>query len=332
MGAFDYCNMASSLDQLKKLTVIVADTGDVDSIQAHQPQDATTNPSLILAASKMEKYSAVFEDAVKYGLSKKSKDDPTVVQTICDKLSVNFGAEILKVVPGRVPTEVDARLSFDYEGSLAKAHELIAMYEEVGISKDRILIKLGSTWEGIKAAEALEKEGIHCNLTLLFSFAQAVACAEAKVTLISPFVGRIMDWFKKSSGKDGYESHEDPGVLSVHKIYKYYKKYGYKTTVMGASFRNKEEILELAGVDSLTVAPKLPAELAAMSDDVAPTLTKDSGADLDVEQMHLDEAVFRMMHNEDAMATEKLAEGIRGFAKDQRTLEEKVKSMVADSK
>jgi len=324
--------MSNTLEQLKKLTVIVADTGDVDSIEASKPQDATTNPSLILAASKMEKYSALFESAVAYGLEKKSKDDPTIVATICDKLAVNFGAEILKIVPGRVSTEVDARLSFDQKGSLQKAHDIIAMYKEMGIEKERVLIKLASTWEGIKVGEALEKEGIHCNMTLLFSFAQAVACAEAGVTLISPFVGRIMDWYKKSQGVAGFAAAEDPGVLSVQKIFKYYKKYGYKTTVMGASFRNKEEILELAGVDSLTVAPKLLAELAAMSDDVAPTLTKDSGADLDVEQMHLDEAVFRMMHNEDAMATEKLAEGIRGFAKDQRTLEEKVKSMVADSK
>jgi transaldolase len=323
--------MASTLDQLKKLTVIVADTGDVDSIQAHQPQDATTNPSLILAASKMEKYAVVFDDAVKYGLSKKDKNDPTIVQTICDKLSVNFGAEILKVVPGRVSTEVDARLSFDCEGSLTKARELIAMYEEMGISKDRILIKLGSTWEGIKAAEALEKEGIHCNLTLLFSFAQAVACAEAKVTLISPFVGRIMDWFKKSTAKDGYDAPEDPGVLSVQKIYKYYKKFGYKTTVMGASFRNLGEILELAGCDSLTIAPKLLAQLGEMKDDVPCKLSTEAAAAFDIEQISLTEAEFRWMHNEDAMATEKLAEGIRNFAKDQRILEEKVKELVTAS-
>merc|ERR1712010_369502 len=258
----------STLDQLKKLTVIVADTGDVDSIEAFKPQDATTNPSLILAASKMEKYAHLFDDAVQYGLSKKSKDDPTVVATICDKLAVNFGAEILKIVPGRVSTEVDARLSFDEAGSLAKAHELIEMYNEMGIDKERVLIKLASTWEGIKVGEALEKEGIHCNMTLLFSFAQAVACAEAKVTLISPFVGRILDWYKKSTGKDGYPAAEDPGVVSVQKIYRYYKKFGYQTTVMGASFRNKEEILELAGVDSLTVAPKLLTELTNMTDDV----------------------------------------------------------------
>jgi transaldolase len=321
--------MANSLEQLKKLTVIVADTGDVDSIQAFKPQDATTNPSLILAASKMEKYSALFDSAVAYGLEKKSKDDPTIVSTICDKLAVNFGAEILKIVPGRVSTEVDARLSFDQAGSLRKAHEIIAMYEEMGISKERVLIKLASTWEGIKVGEALEKEGIHCNMTLLFSFAQAVACAEANVTLISPFVGRIMDWYKKSTGVDGYAAVDDPGVHSVSKIYKYYKKYGYKTTVMGASFRNKEEILELAGVDSLTVAPKLLAQLAEMEDAVPAKLTVEGAADLDVEQLHLDEPVFRMMHNEDAMATEKLAEGIRNFAKDQRILEEKVKEMVA---
>merc|ERR1712010_94225 len=275
----------STLDQLKKLTVIVADTGDVDSIQAFKPQDATTNPSLILAASKMEKYAALFDDAVAYGLSKKSKDDPTLVSTICDKLAVNFGAEILKIVPGRVSTEVDARLSFDTAGSLAKAHELIEMYKEMGIDKERVLIKLASTWEGIKVGEALEKEGIHCNMTLLFSFAQAVACAEANVTLISPFVGRILDWFKKSTGKAGYGAHEDPGVLSVQKIYKYYKKFGYKTTVMGASFRNLGEILELAGCDSLTVAPKLLAELGEMTDAVPAKLTPELAADFDCEQM-----------------------------------------------
>lgn len=319
----------SSLEQLKKLTVIVADTGDVDAIQEHQPQDATTNPSLILAASKMEKYSGLFENAVAYGLEKKSKDDPTVVATICDKLAVNFGAEILKIVPGRVSTEVDARLSFDTAGSVAKAKELIAMYKEMGIDKERILIKLGSTWEGIKAGEQLEKEGIHCNMTLLFSFAQAVACAEAKVTLISPFVGRILDWFKKSTGKDSYESAEDPGVLSVHKIYKYYKKFGYQTTVMGASFRNVGEILELAGCDSLTVSPKLLKLLGEMTDQVPAKLTSEAAAALDMEQMSLDEAQFRWHHNEDAMATEKLAEGIRNFAKDQRLLEDKVKEMVA---
>jgi transaldolase len=324
--------MSNSLEQLKKLTVIVADTGDVDSIEAFKPQDATTNPSLILAASKMEKYAHLFDDAVQYGLSKKSKDDPTVVATICDKLAVNFGAEILKIVPGRVSTEVDARLSFDTAGSLAKAHELIEMYKEMGIDKERVLIKLASTWEGIKTGEALEKEGIHCNMTLLFSFAQAVSCAESNVTLISPFVGRIMDWYKKSTGKESYAAPEDPGVLSVQKIYRYYKKYGYKTTVMGASFRNKEEILELAGVDSLTVAPKLLSQLAEMTDDVPAKLTPEQGADLDMEQLQLDEPVFRMMHNEDAMATEKLAEGIRNFAKDQRILEEKVKEMVAASK
>eukprot|EP00658_Telonema_sp_P-2_P011497 TRINITY_DN1439_c0_g1_i1.p1 TRINITY_DN1439_c0_g1~~TRINITY_DN1439_c0_g1_i1.p1 ORF type:complete len:279 (+),score=126.33 TRINITY_DN1439_c0_g1_i1:159-995(+) len=270
-----------------------------------------------------------FEEAVKYGLAKKSKEDPTLVATICDKLAVNFGSEILKIVPGRVSTEVDARLSFDKEGSLQKAHELIAMYKEMGIDKERVLIKLASTWEGIKVGEALEKEGIHCNMTLLFSFAQAVACAEANVTLISPFVGRIMDWFKKSSGKDGYEAAEDPGVISVSKIYKYYKKFGYKTTVMGASFRNIGEILELAGVDSLTVAPKLLTQLAELKDAVPAKLTPESAAEIDIEQLHLDEAVFRMLHNEDAMATEKLAEGIRNFAKDQRILEEKVKEMVA---
>jgi len=322
-------NRMSSLEQLKKLTVIVADTGDVDAIQEHTPQDATTNPSLILAASKMEKYSALFDSAVSYGLEKKSKDDPTVVATICDKLAVNFGAEILKIVPGRVSTEVDARLSFDTEGSLAKARELIGMYKEMGIDKDRILIKLGSTWEGIKAGEQLEKEGIHCNMTLLFSFAQAVACAEAKVTLISPFVGRIMDWFKKSTGKESYEAAEDPGVLSVHKIYNYYKKFGYQTTVMGASFRNVGEILELAGCDSLTVSPKLLKLLGEMQDPVAAKLTPEAAGALDMEQMSLDEAQFRWHHNEDAMATEKLAEGIRNFAKDQRLLEQKVKEMVA---
>merc|ERR1712127_443363 len=319
----------TALDQLKASgTLVVADTGDFEAIAKFKPRDATTNPSLILAAAKMPQYSALVDAAI--AAAKAGATEQEKVEIAMDKLFVDFGAEILKVVEGRVSTEVDARLSFDKEAQVAKALKLIKMYSDLGVSKERVLIKLSSTWEGIKAAEeALEKEGIHCNLTLLFSFAQAVACAEAKVTLISPFVGRIMDWFKKSSGKDGYESHEDPGVLSVHKIYKYYKKFGYKTTVMGASFRNLGEILELAGCDSLTVAPKLLAQLGEMKDDVPCKLSAETAADFDIEQISLSVAEFRWMHNEDAMATEKLAEGIRNFAKDQRILEKKVEELVA---
>ena len=308
----------SSLDQLKKLTVVVADTGDFASMKAFAPRDATTNPSLILKAVQMPEYKALLERAVA-----ENKGKP--VADVVDALIVIFGTEILKVVPGRVSTEVDARLSFDSAASVAKARELIALYAKAGIPKERVLIKLASTWEGIKAAEILEKEGIRCNLTLLFSFAQAVACAEAKVQLISPFVGRIYDWYKKSTGKE-YVGAEDPGVQSVTKIYNYYKKFGYKTEVMGASFRNVGEIKALAGCDLLTISPALLDELAKSAEPLAPALTPAAAAASDLKQIHLDEKTFRWMHNEDAMATEKLAEGIRVFDADARRLADLVSS------
>ncbi|MBT5230211.1 MAG: transaldolase, partial [Methylococcales bacterium] len=257
----------SKLDQLKDLTTVVADTGDFGTMVEYKPTDATTNPSLIYAASQIDSYQGLVDEAIDYGLNKGS-DRASQTEATLDKLAVNFGLEILKIVPGRVSTEVDARLSFDKAGSIAKAHEIIALYEAAGIGKDRVLIKLASTWEGIKAAEELEKEGIHCNLTLLFNFEQAVACAEAGVTLISPFVGRIFDWYKASEGVDSYPADKDPGVISVTAIYNYYKKHDYKTVVMGASFRNVGEITELAGCDLLTIAPKLLGELAADGGDV----------------------------------------------------------------
>ena len=311
----------SSLDQLKKLTVVVADTGDFASMKAFAPRDATTNPSLILKAVQMPEYKALLDLAVAENKGKSVAD-------VVDVLIVIFGTEILKVVPGRVSTEVDARLSFDTAASVAKARELIALYAKAGIPKERVLIKLASTWEGIKAAEILEKEGIRCNLTLLFSFAQAVACAEAKVQLISPFVGRIYDWYKKSTGKE-YVGAEDPGVQSVTKIYNYYKKFGYKTEVMGASFRNVGEIKALAGCDLLTISPALLDELAKSAEPLAPALTPAAAVASDLKQIHLDEKTFRWMHNEDAMATEKLAEGIRLFAIDGKKLDDLVAKAIA---
>ncbi len=310
----------SQLEQLKKLTKVVADTGDFESMREFKPQDATTNPSLILAAATKPQYAHIIDQAVKErsgsGLTgAKQLDD------IIDHVLVAFGLEILKIVPGRVSTETDARLSFDTEGTIAKAHQLIALYEARGIKRDRILIKIASTWEGIKAAEVLEKEGIHCNLTLLFSLAQAIACAEAKVQLISPFVGRILDWWKASTKKD-YAPAEDPGVKSVTEIFNYYKKFGYRTEVMGASFRNKGEITELAGCDLLTISPNLLAELAASDDPVPRKLDAQAAADLSLQQVHLDEKTFRLQLNEDAMATEKTAEGIRKFAADIVKLEQ----------
>jgi transaldolase len=310
----------TQLDQLKKLTKVVADTGDFESMRDFQPQDATTNPSLILAAATKPQYAHLLEGAVKDRRSSgltgaKQLDD------VIDHVLVNFGLEILKIVPGRVSTETDARLSFDTAGTIAKARQLIALYEGRGVSRDRILIKIASTWEGIKAAEVLEKEGIHCNLTLLFSMAQAIACAEAKVQLISPFVGRILDWYKAATKKD-YAPAEDPGVQSVTEIFNYYKKFGYRTEVMGASFRNKGEITELAGCDLLTISPNLLAELAASTDPVPRKLDAAAAAKLDLKQVHLDEKTFRLQLNEDAMATEKTAEGIRKFAADIVKLEQ----------
>lgn len=299
----------TQLDQLKKFTKVVADTGDFVSMKEFAPQDATTNPSLILKAAGMAGYSHLVDKAVKDSGSSAS------VGQIIDNLLVAFGLEILKIVPGRVSTEVDARLSFDRDGSIAKAREIIALYEKAGISRERILIKIASTWEGIKAAEQLQKEGINCNLTLLFSFPQAVACAESGIRLISPFVGRILDWYKKSTGKT-YTGVEDPGVVSVTKIYEYYKKFGYKTEVMGASFRNKDEILELAGCDLLTIAPPLLAELKASNDPVVRKLNPDSAKTAEIRKVTFDEKSFRFALNEDQMATEKTSEGIRLFSAD----------------
>lgn len=316
--------MTSQVEQLKKLTTVVADTGDVHAIKKYSPQDATTNPSLIYKAAMMPEYASIVDDAVAYG-----NGDLSVTM---DKLAVGFGTEITKIVPGYVSTEVDARLSFDTDATIKKARDLIRMYDEVGISKDRILIKIASTWEGIQAAKVLEKEGITCNLTLLFSIAQAVACADVGATLISPFVGRIMDWYKKSKGVNSFAPTEDPGVLSVTAIYNYYKKYGYETIVMGASFRNSGEILELAGCDRLTISPQLLEELTNSTDDVPQKLDSSKAAEMDIPKVDMTESTFRWMMNEDAMATEKLAEGIRGFAADIVKLEEIVQAKINATK
>ena len=315
------------LEQLKTYTKVVADTGDFNSISVYQPIDATTNPSLIYAASMDPKYSSLIDDAIQY--ARKISGDKTVqLSKAMDKLAVNFGLKILEIVPGRVSTEVDARLSFDAEASIAKAHELIALYESNGISRERILIKVASTWEGINAAEQLEKEGIHCNLTLLFSFAQAVRCAEANVTLISPFVGRILDWYKKDRGVTEIPGADDPGVKSVTEIYHYYKKFGYNTIVMGASFRNIGEIIELVGCDALTISPSLLKELENTEAVLEKKLDAIKSKSLDIKQIHTDEKSFRWLMNEDAMATEKLAEGIRNFTKDLIKLENKIFSLL----
>lgn len=313
----------NQLDQLKKLTTVVADTGDFASLKQYSPTDSTTNPSLIYAASQQPQYKHLLEDAIRYGKAKGQHQ----ADHILDKVFVNFGLEILKIIPGRVSTEVDARLSFDIEGSIAKARHLISLYEAAGINRKRVLIKLASTWEGIMAAHTLEKEGIHCNMTLLFSLAQAIACAEANATLISPFVGRILDWYKKSEGVDSYPPEEDPGVKSVTKIFNYYKKFGYKTQIMGASFRNKDEILELAGCDLLTIAPSLLEELKTGVKPITRKLDPEKAKDEKIEKLHLDEKAFRYMLNEDAMSTEKLSEGIRNFVKDILKLEKILLSM-----
>lgn len=309
--------MSNKLAQLRKLTTVVADTGEIDAIKKYQPEDATTNPSLILKAAQIAEYAPPIDQAIAYAKTQ-SNDKAQQVQDTCDMLAVNIGKEILKTIPGRISTEVDARLSYDTERSVAKARQLVKMYNDAGISNDRILIKLASTWEGIRAAEILEKEGINCNLTLLFSFAQARACAEAGVFLISPFVGRIMDWYKAKEGRD-FAASEDPGVLSVTKIYNYYKEHGYKTVVMGASFRNIGEILELAGCDRLTIAPSLLAELEAAEGELVAKLVDSKGSKARPAPMTHSE--FLWEHNLDAMAVEKLAEGIRNFAIDQGKLE-----------
>ncbi|XP_038620261.1 transaldolase [Tachyglossus aculeatus] len=317
--------MESALEQLRQHTTVVADTGDFNAIEEYKPQDATTNPSLILAAAQMPAYQKLVDDAMDYG-KKLGGSQEEQIKNASDKLFVLFGAEILKKIPGRVSTEVDARLSFDKDEMVKRARRLIDLYKEAGIGKDRILIKLSSTWEGIQAGKTLEEEhGIHCNMTLLFSFAQAVACAEAGVTLISPFVGRILDWHVANSDKKSYEPSEDPGVLSVTKIYNYYKKFGYKTIVMGASFRNTGEIKALTGCDYLTISPKLLGELLKDSAKLTPALTVKEAQASDLEKVHLDEKAFRWQHNEDQMAVEKLSDGIRKFAADAGKLERMLK-------
>lgn len=310
--------MPSQLEQLKKITKVVADTGDIEAIVRAQPEDATTNPSLVLKAASLPAYETLLNAAVAYG-KQQSSDAAEQARFAADWLAVGIGKEVQKIVPGVISTEVDARLSFDTEATIAKAKSLIALYKEQGADPSRVLIKVASTWEGIKAAEVLEKEGIRCNLTLLFSFAQAQACAEAGVYLISPFVGRILDWYKKAEDRD-FTASEDPGVVSVTQIYNYYKQHGYNTVVMGASFRNTDEILELAGCDALTIGPELLDALAASSEPVVQKLVAEQPAATDAVAA-LTEKAFRWAMNQDAMATEKLAEGIRNFAVDQGKLE-----------
>lgn len=314
--------MANLLDQLATMTVVVADTGDIDAIRQFTPRDATTNPSLILAAAQIPTYQDLIDRSLQESrqlLGPEASAEDVVAEAL-DEISVTFGKEILRIVPGRVSTEVDARLSYNTEATIAKARKLISLYNQAGISNSRVLIKIASTWEGIRAAEKLEQEGIHCNLTLLFGFAQAVACAEAGVTLISPFVGRILDWHKKNTGRDHYPGPEDPGVISVTNIFNYYKTYNYKTEVMGASFRNIEEIIELAGCDLLTISPALMEQLRGSEAVLDRRLDPATPAEADA-QIHVDEATFVTMMAADNMATDKLAEGIQGFCKAIETLE-----------
>jgi transaldolase len=315
----------SGLDQLKDYTVIVADTGDFSSIKKYSPQDATTNPSLILKAAQIEAYKHLIDEAVSYAKSKAEKDEE-VLELALDKVAVNFGAEIAKIVPGYISTEVDARLSFDTEATIKRARRIIALYEEMGVDRSRILIKIASTFEGIRAGQQLESEGIRCNLTLLFSLIQAAACAESGITLISPFVGRILDWFKAKTGKT-YTSEDDPGVLSVRKIFQYFKKFGYNTIVMGASFRNIGEVLALAGCDRLTIAPSLLEELSAYHETIVKHLdSQTAGQEYAEDRLDVSEPAFRFALNEDAMATEKLSEGIRLFVADIIKLEDIIKT------
>ncbi len=304
------------LEQLKEFTVVVADTGDIQAIETFTPRDATTNPSLITAAAQMPQYQGIVDDTLKGARESLGADVSAadVVSLAFDRLAVSFGLKILEIIPGRVSTEVDARLSFDTDATVAKGRELIAQYEANNVARDRILIKIAATWEGIQAAAILEKEGIHTNLTLLFGLHQAIACAENGITLISPFVGRILDWYKKDSGRDSYAPAEDPGVVSVTEIYNYYKKFGYKTEVMGASFRNLGEITELAGSDLLTIAPSLLAELQATEGELVRKLDPVNAVTLYIEKLSIDKATFESMHAANPMATEKLAEGISGFA------------------
>jgi transaldolase len=323
--------MASLLEQLRSMTTVVSDTGDINSIQQYKPQDATTNPSLIGAAAGMPAYQSIVDDVLKQARDEAGNDasDKDVAALAFKTLAVAFGRKILEIVPGRVSTEVDARLSYDTEGSLETARDIISQYEKAGVSRERVLIKLASTWEGIKAAEILETEGIHCNLTLLFGLHQAIACAEAKVTLISPFVGRILDWYKKDTGKD-YVGAEDPGVQSVTTIYNYYKKFGYKTVVMGASFRNTGEIIEIAGCDLLTIAPKLLGELQSTEGTLERKLDASKSAAMDIKKIPMDKATFDKMHAEDRMAHDKLKEGIEGFSKALEDLEQLLAKRVAE--
>ncbi|MDY6781663.1 MAG: transaldolase [Cyanobacteriota bacterium] len=310
------------LEQLREMTVVVADTGDIQAIETFTPRDATTNPSLITAAAQMPQYQAIVDETLVQARKLAGTDAPAsdVVTLAFDRLAVSFGLKILEIIPGRVSTEVDARLSYDTEATVAKARYLIGEYEAVGVSRDRVLIKIASTWEGICAAEILEKEGIHCNLTLLFGLHQAVACAEAGTTLISPFVGRILDWYKQDTGRT-YAPQEDPGVLSVTQIYNYYKKFGYKTEVMGASFRNIGEIMELAGCDLLTISPKFLDELKSTTDELPRKLSPEQATAADVEKISMDKETFDRMHAEDRMASQKLEEGIAGFSKALEALE-----------
>ena len=315
--------MPCKLDQLKALTTVVCDTGEINSIKKYEPTDATTNPSLIFQAASDPEYQYLIDEAIRWGMQKTS--EPTqMLHFIMDKLFVNFGVEILKIVPGRVSTEVDARLSFNTQGSIHKATSLIGLYEAAGIDRSRVLIKLASTWEGVQAAKVLEKEGIHCNMTLMFSLPQAVAAAEAGATLISPFVGRILDWYKAAEGVESYPPEKDPGVLSVAQIFNYYKKFEYKTQVMGASFRNVNEILELAGCDLLTIAPKYLEMLHNDEGSVPRKLDPSAAQGLDIEKLEFDEPRFRFLLNDNAMATEKLADGIRRFAADTVKLEQHI--------
>ena len=319
------------LEQLREMTTVVADTGDIDAIEKVKPQDATTNPSLITAAAQMPQYAPIVDGVLTDAKKRLGEDasDQEIAKEAFKHLAIAFGKKILSIIPGRVSTEVDARLSYDTEKTLKQARDIIALYAEQGISKERILIKIASTWEGIRAAEELQKEGIHCNLTLLFGIHQAVACAEAKVTLVSPFVGRILDWYKKDTGKD-YQGADDPGVQSVTKIYNYFKKFGFKTQVMGASFRNTGEIRELAGCDLLTISPTLLHELEATQEDLPRKLDPVKAKSLQIEKLNIDKATFDKMHAADRMAHDKLKEGIEGFSKALESLEQLLAKRIAE--
>ncbi len=319
------------LEQLRGMTKVVADTGDFESIEKYKPQDSTTNPSLIATAAALPAYSGIVDDVLQQAKKEagENADDKQVANLAFKQLAVAFGKKILAIVPGRVSTEVDARKSYDTEATMAEAREIIKQYDEAGISRERVLVKIASTWAGIQAAEKLEQEGIHCNLTLLFGMHQAIACAEAKVTLVSPFVGRILDWYKKDTGKD-YQGADDPGVQSVTKIYNYFKKFGYKTQVMGASFRNIGEIEELAGCDLLTISPKLLGELNDKQGDLPRKLDPEKAKSMDIEKIPMDQQTFERMHAEDRMAHDKLKEGIEGFSKSLEELEQLLAKRLAE--